>query len=313
MTTTRQEWLLQRQRVVGGSDVAAILGLSRWRTPFDVWHEKTSTLRVEDESKKPWLKRGKYLESAITRWYADEMGVSLMPMDSSTLSVGPEPWMAGSVDALVDADPVYGLECKTSRFSDEWGEPGSDAIPVETQLQAAWYCAVKNVNRWDIAVLLTLKEEFRRYTLHRDFEVERHIVDTCRDWWFKHVVANVPPPVDGSAGASEWLQKRFPRAVEPLRAASIEESDLVSKLNQTRKELRRLEKQDKELKNQVAAAIGTAEGLQWSGGTVTYKEQKRTTVDIEALRSEMLDAIKPFERTTSMRVLRIKTTSNDEE
>ena len=38
------DWLKERQKGIGGSDVAAILGMSPWRTPYQVWEEKTTPI-----------------------------------------------------------------------------------------------------------------------------------------------------------------------------------------------------------------------------------------------------------------------------
>lgn len=48
--TERQRWLESRRHSIGGSDVAAILGFSRWSSPFSVWLEKTGAMPDEDAS-----------------------------------------------------------------------------------------------------------------------------------------------------------------------------------------------------------------------------------------------------------------------
>jgi predicted phage-related endonuclease len=288
------------------------LGLSRWRGPFDVWQDKVSDLKPDDETSKPWLARGRYLEPAVASWYADDAGVKLSTGTMQTVT-GPEPWMLASVDAIVLADPVYGLECKTSRNADEWGESGTDVVPVEFQIQSAWYMMVMDCQRWDVAVFLTMKEEFRRYTLLRDIEVEAHIVDTCKRWWQRHIVDGVQPEIDGSSGASEWIRRRFPKAFEPLREASTEERSIISELQATKKQLKALGSKEQELRNRLSASIGSSAGIEWGGGRATYKEQSRKSLDQKALKAVHPDIAAQFERTSSFRVLRVKSSDDEDD
>ena len=59
------EWLEQRKKGIGGSDVAAIMGLSPWRTPAEVWFEKTGRVEPPDLSDKPYVQKGVELEAYV--------------------------------------------------------------------------------------------------------------------------------------------------------------------------------------------------------------------------------------------------------
>lgn len=279
----RTEWLKGRQSYIGGSDVAAILGLSRWKTAFDVWLSKTGEIDEPEEEPKHFV-RGRFLERAISDWYADKFNVKLAHTDPFHTYPGPEPWMSASVDATVlpgeGVEEEYGLECKSARSDELWGKSGTDKTPVDVQIQCYWYMACTGMKRWDVAALFTLSDDFRHYTLHQDPEVERNIVDRCRAWWQHHVVEGHKPSIDGSEGASDYLKKKFPSPRKPLRAAMTAEISQAVEYKRIGAQIRDLERARKSIKNQLAESIGSAEGFYWGGGKATYRlvETKSYTV-----------------------------------
>jgi putative phage-type endonuclease len=302
---SRAEWLEARQKGLGGSDIAAVLGLSPYRGEWDVFLSKTTPPKKEDEEA-PWLERGRYLESGVGQWYADKTGVELEVKDPDKYELyeGEEPWMLGSPDVIVVKPERYGLEIKTSRSTHDWGPSGTDQVPVDYQLQCLWYSKVFDLDRWDVAVLLMMNDSFRRYTLLRDKEVEKHVVDKCREWWDKRIVKGEAPPIDGSGAAGEWLRNRFPKEEGPVRPAFPEEMEITAQLEDVKGTIKQLKLKESELKNRLISSIGDAEGLMWDGGKVTYKAQTRTTIDSKRLRVELPEVAAKYEKINSVRTLR---------
>jgi putative phage-type endonuclease len=299
----RATWLNERKRGLGGSDIAPILGVSPWRNEWDIYLSKTTQAKVE-ETEAPWLTRGRYLEPSIGKWYADTLGVTIESGSEHDIFVGPEDWMLGSPDAIVVSPERYGLEIKSSRSSQGWGDSGTDQVPVDYQLQSMWYAMVLDLPRWDVAVFLTMQDEFRWYTLHRDLEVEKHVVDTCREWWNKRVVGGEPPPIDGSGAATEWLRQKFANQTEPARQAFPDEVRLATNLKELQDQIRMLKLKESEFKNKLIASVGESEGVQWDQGKATYKEETRTTIDGKRLRKEKPELAEEYSKVKSIRVLR---------
>jgi putative phage-type endonuclease len=71
---TRDEWLAARRTGIGGSDIAAILGLSPWRTPLDVYRDKVDGAEQPETEAMRW---GRLLEDVIAREYAVRAGVRI--------------------------------------------------------------------------------------------------------------------------------------------------------------------------------------------------------------------------------------------
>ena len=309
----RMDWLKARQKGIGGSDVAAILKIpGAYRTPFDVWLEKTSA--VEDTKETPAQKRGRLLEAAVASWYAEETGAILAVGEAM---VGPEPWMLGTPDRLVLSGvggyPLHGLEIKTARHTDGWAEDGAEAtgrnagdiVPPVYALQCLWYMAVSNLDRWDVAVLFMGTDEFRRYTIYRDAVYEQSaLIAPLRAWWHRHVVGGEEPAIDGSAGASSWLLGKYRSPGEDVIDPTADDLATFEKWVAAKAARDKAEAEADALGNLLKARIGSARGIR---GLVNWIAVKgRESLDTKRLRAEMPDVAARYttigEPTRSLRI-----------
>ena len=62
---TREEWLEERKKGIGGSDAATILGLNPYKTSIQLWEEKTGRKQAEDISDKPYVQYGTKAEDHL--------------------------------------------------------------------------------------------------------------------------------------------------------------------------------------------------------------------------------------------------------
>ena len=124
---TRAQWLELRRQGIGGSDVAAILGLSKWRTPLEVWQDKTATAPVEDREPSQAAHFGTVLEETVAQEFASRTGYRIKTAPGM-LQTDDRPWECANVDRLIynqgdtlpDLPPAALLECKTARTADGW-------------------------------------------------------------------------------------------------------------------------------------------------------------------------------------------------
>ena len=290
-------WFEARRAGLGGSDIAAVLGLSKWQSPMDVWATKRGLSQEIPETNA--MRRGRILESAIATWYQEETGFEISDGDEMPI-VGPKPFMLASPDRYVSSgESRFGLEIKTARSADGWGEDLGSGVPVYYATQAAWYMACTNIDRWDFAVLFLINDEFRRYTLVRDKKTEDKLVLKCKDWWEKHVITGDPPPIDGSSAADKFLQGKHGTPDEEYRMAIPEEEELIFELDDVQKEIKALKEKESLFKNQLKEKIGDNAGLRGTFGTVSWKKSKgRTSLDTKALRKEHPDLAKEFSKTS---------------
>ena len=187
----RESWLSARRSGIGGSDAAAIIGVSPWRTPLDVYLDKTGQ-GVEQADSDPML-WGRLLEPVVRQRYADVTGREvLVPDVPNGIVVHPSiPYMLTTLDGYVDGAVRRVVEVKTARSGADWGEPGSDEIPDYYLPQVQHYLAVTGFSVADIAVLIA-GSDFRIYTVEANPEFQELLIAAESVFW-DHVQNGIPP------------------------------------------------------------------------------------------------------------------------
>jgi putative phage-type endonuclease len=264
---------LERRNSIGGSDAAAILGLSPWKTEMDVWLEKMGLVEeIPDPNRDFLLDLGKAMEPAIATLYVRETGRGLI-VPSRRYQHPILSWLIGSPDRLVTGEK-RGVELKTeSIYVDRFGEPGTDEVPDHYLIQCAVYMAIMDYPVWDIA-LLKAGTSFTIYTIHRDAQLERDILAQLGDWWEKHVVGKTPPEIDGSPGWTAYLKKKYPRDIEPIKESDRDSLVLIHNLKAVRQIVEEYTALETELENRVKMLVGAHEGIEGEFGKITWKLSK---------------------------------------
>jgi putative phage-type endonuclease len=128
----------ERKKGIGGSDAPAVLGVSPWCTPYQVYLEKTGQIdrSLEDSESMFW---GRTLEPVIRQRYADVTGRRVIIPDRILRHPG-FGFMIGNLDGIAQDNRV--LEVKTARTPEGWGEPGSNEIPDPYMIQVQHYMAI---------------------------------------------------------------------------------------------------------------------------------------------------------------------------
>lgn len=277
--TGTQEWLERRRSGIGGSDVAAILGLSPYGGPFDVWLEKTGQKQADADDTEGETKqknRGNILEPAVASWYAAELECTVATIPQAMLPLrGEASWMTGSPDRMaipsalwdlsieevLDSNEAWGMEAKTARNLDGWGESGTDIIPIYYMTQCVWYMAITKKQRWDLAVYFPFYDDFRHYRIERNLDIEADIVGRVTEWRERHIVGGEMPQIDGSEGAAKYLLETYRVPRLPDRDATAEEVRLALELREVRRTLDGAKERYEVLSAQMKALIGEYRGI----------------------------------------------------
>jgi putative phage-type endonuclease len=249
-----------RAQGIGGSDIAALLGLDPYRGPWDVWASKTG--RAEPTPETRFTRWGNRLEAVIADEYAERFGVSLL---QHTTMVHPRrPWHLGTPDRLVPGhgEWMWGVEIKARglRQAWKWGteDQGAAGVPDEVAAQAHWYMALTELPRWDVAVLLD-GNDFRTYRLERDEETEAAMLDVGARFWRDHVQANVAPAFDGGDAAWAYLRERLAGAEQRAVSPTAEVEAMVRSLEHAIGAIEHAEQRKAELRQRLtdlAADLG---------------------------------------------------------
>lgn len=156
------EWHAARRSGLGGSEIAAVMGLSPYESRFSLWHRKSGALGdVAQNDEMYW---GTALEPVIAAEFClRHPDLTLMP--SGLWRNHRRSYQLATPDGIFSADEL--LEVKTARYDDGWGTPGSDEIPVHYRAQVQWYLDCLGAQRCHVAVLIT-GSDYREYLVEYD-------------------------------------------------------------------------------------------------------------------------------------------------
>lgn len=283
-----------RNEMIGGSDIAAILGMSRWKTPLKLWCEKTEKLPAPDLSDNEAVELGKELEDFVAQKFTKETGKAVRR--SPKYYQHPDyPYMVAHVDRLVTGTDEI-LECKTcSAFkADEWEfetveeeQPDGTikkvqvpSIPQEYILQVIWYLGITGRKVGHIAVLIG-GQRFRKRHIDFDQELFNQMVEAAKEFW-QHVKEDTPPAVMPNddetlkelySEHSEVMIELYPTDEESsIAVQSLEEK--IAYLQEVKAHIKSFEDEKKEIETHIKDIIKDNLGIKTPKYSITWKLQK---------------------------------------
>lgn len=209
----REAWLAARRKGIGASEIAAVLGISPWESPFSLYWRKVQGWDFEPSAEMEW---GTRLEPAVAQKYADaHPDRSVQP---TGLVEGLEPWMMATPDRMLfgaedwaarrDSWSIGLLELKTAHSADGWGEPGTADIPVYYRAQVLWQMLCTEMHWADVAVLIG-GSDYREYTVLRDEKDIAVMVEAGRRFMAR-IEAGDPPPLDDHHATLATVKRLHP-------------------------------------------------------------------------------------------------------
>jgi putative phage-type endonuclease len=259
-TSTEAEWLEARRKGVTASEIAVIMGLSPWSSPYALYHQKLGILPPQEDNAA--MERGRVLEPYIARKFAELHPEFLVEGDGRSLFAhAKRAWQLATPDRFVCETEwhdrcncgvgntgYYGMherdcgleigptvavaEFKTASDMSEWGEPGTDEIPVHYRAQVLWQMDVMGVSRAYVAVLDIPRWEVREYVIEHEDEqthdelgylgcpvcVDQHMMREAALEFLGRIERQEPPDVDWRPATAYALKQLHP---------SVEEIDAV--------------------------------------------------------------------------------------
>ncbi len=190
--TERSEWLNARKLAIGASEVAAVLGLSQWATPWEIWAEKTD--RLIEWSGNNATRAGQLFESVILDHAESEIG----KLDRNVRIKCPGVPLAATCDAIV-REGTKPVEAKTTGIVGpiygQWGDELSDQVPDEylVQVHAQLICT-----KAEIGYLFGLIPGRGIVEFHIEPNPKLHatIIERLSEWWERHVIGGIEPSTE---------------------------------------------------------------------------------------------------------------------
>ena len=274
----REEWLELRRTGIGGSDAAAIVGLSSWATPYTVYMDKLGLLPEKEETEA--MRQGRDLEEYVARRFMEHTGKKVRRCNYMIRN--PQyPFALADIDFRIVSENA-GLECKTTSTLDVKQFHGVE-FPEKYYAQCVHYLAVTGADRWYLAVLV-LGRGFFVYILERDEMEISALMDAEGSFW-QRVQNQEPPNVTGHDADTE--------AMGTVWADSSDESidlfgmeHLFRQLKSIDETMGNLQNLKNHSVNEIKARMKTASSGGCGPYSCTWKTQQRRSLDMDALRED---------------------------
>jgi len=282
---THDDWLSYRNRGIGGSDASVVCGINKYKSPVELWLEKTGQAPSQEAGEAAYW--GTRLESVVRDEFTLRTGIKVITVNQ-ILQSKEYPFMLANLDGVCRC-PTYGkciFEAKTANAfkSGEWE---GNSVPAEYILQVQHYLCVTGYNGAYIAVLVG-GNAFQWKFIERDEELISALIRYERDFW-THVQDDVPPALDGSDACAKFLNQRYPNSV-PLSKIVLPESatDLIRQYSEADEQLDALTTQKQQATNLLKQMLGENEI-----GVIGDDSIKWLTITQERFNSKLLQTEQP--------------------
>lgn len=312
---SREEWLKERKKSLGGSDMGAVLGLNKYRSPYTVWAEKTG--RIGEEPENEAMRIGRDLEPYVASRFEEVSRKGVRRMNY-LLRREDCPHLHANIDRQILGESS-GLECKTASALNLKRYKGGD-FPESYYAQCVTYLAVTGWARWYLAALV-LGKGFYCYqitTVPDDYVPgwcessvyvspdEIAALKRCAaDFWHDYVEADSPPPTDGDASTTEALETIYEGGGGEVELFGRER--LVERYQYLMSRKKAIEKGADAIKQQLMNDLGDNERGYCGRFTIDWKAQSRQTFDPRAFAKDHPDMdLSSYYKTTNFRKFAVK-------
>lgn len=256
---SRDEWLECRREGIGGSDVAAISGLSSFKSPLEVYLEKKRLIPDREDNAR--MEAGRRLERFIAEWFAEVTGKTVK--EDPFMYRHPEyEFMFANIDGWIEGENA-GLEIKNvGEYSrSHWFDGGSETVPEEYLLQVNHYMCVTGAERWYVAALIG-GWDLQWRIVERDESLIKSLINIEYDFWHNNVMAGVEPLP--SHHDTDVMSSLYPASREKHTIdLGNEHYKLVHELIQSKDDLKQAEERHEEAKNQIKRVMEDRETAYW--------------------------------------------------
>lgn len=279
-TMTHEEWLKDRRNGLGGSDIATVLGLNKWKSPFQLWLEKTGQTELDNTESEPayW---GNVLEEVVAKEFQERTGKKVRRRNQ-VFSHEKYPFLRANIDRDVIGENAI-LECKTANayLAKEWE---GDDIPLAYICQVQHYMNVLERDYAYIAVLIG-GQKFVWKKIERDQELIDLMTQRLVEFWTVNVEQLVEPEIDGSQATTNFIKDYTLDLEDNETVLSEEYDDLIESKESIDSTIKDLQKESKKIENQLKVVMKdkNATVAITPKRVITFNKQRRKTLNKELI------------------------------
>jgi putative phage-type endonuclease len=306
-----------RSKFLGGSDIAAVLGLSPWKTPLDLWRDKT-TPRVEGARKQVFTRgirwEGAVAEMLVERLEHEGRKVEIVASNRRYRDAD-HPFLASEIDfeiRLDGAEEITNVELKTVHpfRLREWGESGSDTLPIHYTAQVMHGLGVTRRRDGMLAALFGA-DELRVYPVPADNDTISGLRSRAVAFWNDHVLAGIAPDPTTLEDLTKLFDKDNPDAHPLLADETLAEQ--VMRMRAINAEIKAREAEAEALEFAVKRAMRDSTSIVMPNGkeAVTWKQRSGSWLDETALKEAHPKLVREFQRKWDKRIFTLKSFSTE--
>ena len=304
-----------RSTGIGGSDIGAIMGLSRFRTAYDVFLEKTG--QKPDSPDNAAIHWGNIFEDVVAKEYQAQTGRKVQRINQM-LRHPDFKFVIGNIDRAVVNPKIQGnvrwkdgrlttdriLECKTANgFTAKlWGEAGTDYIPDAYMAQVQWYMLLTGCQYADLAVLIG-GQDFRTFHINRDEGLIDIMLGEAINFWRNTQAGIAPAPSSAEECAQMFSRAKTGKTIE----LDEDLADGFKRLSEIKTTIAELEEEADTIKTKIMHEMQDAEEATLDGITVcTWKAVSSNRFDSKAFKADQPDLYKQYLNQTQSRRFLLK-------
>lgn len=296
-----EDWLDFRKKGIGGSDASVVCGINRYKSPVELWMEKTNRMPPQEAGESAYW--GTVLEPLVREEFSKRMGIEVK-LVKQLLQSEKYPFMQANLDGVCH-DPNFGdciFEAKTaSAFKmSEW----EDSIPDEYMLQIQHYMAVTGFKAAYIAVLIG-GNTFRWQLVKHDDEIVSALVQLESEFW-DCVKNETSPPIDGSDASAKFLAEKFSESKKAQIELPESATALINDYEAACAKISEMTEQKQLAENLLKQMLGENEVGIIGENIVSWKTVSQERLDSKTLKSEHPTLYKKYANSTSYRRFSIK-------
>ena len=251
---THQEWLEDRRKGIGGSDVATILGLNKYKSVYQLWLEKTGQVEVTSAQSEAayW---GNTLEEVVAEEFSKRTGKKVRRRNR-VFEHSKYPFLRANIDRDIVGENAV-LECKTANqfLANEWDD---DEIPIQYICQVQHYMNVLNLDYVYFAVLIG-GQKFVWKKMERDQELIDMITEKLVAFWTENVEKGIEPAIDGLKATSDFLTQRYLDTDESETELNAAFDEKIANLTRLKGDKKIIEENITLLENELKQALGKSD------------------------------------------------------
>jgi putative phage-type endonuclease len=294
-----EEWKEQRRRGIGGSDVAALLGISKWKTPLQLYLEKIGEYQENINSESAYW--GTKLEDLVAKEFSERTGKKVHRVNRILIHPFYDFLIANIDRRVVGEDAILEVKTTSSFNKDQWE---GDQIPNAYILQVMHYLNITGASKAYFAVLIG-GQKFIWKEIERDEELIQMVREREIEFWENHVLKENPP--NASAYDDELLKKLYPEANQKESVPLPSEVDqAIEEINVYSEQLKELETKKKERENRIKELLRDHESGYTHQFIVNWKNITSNRLDAKKLKSERPEIVEEYLKASTYRRFNIK-------